>query len=841
MRLKLAISSSLLFLGFLFLGTISPAKAALECHGSGPASIISRSCDYDNIKLIYSCGTSTSNYTSTCSFSGGCRRMGLGSTDDTGCSISFDEKSCDVNPGGLAVYTTSGCWTCDNAVWSACSASCDGGTQTNQCGGTQSCNTQPCCSSSGPDTPTLSSPANGASLKGTAVTLIWNGISNWGTECSSSVPRDYQICAGTNAGDPCSGGSSFTVGSGTTSQVYTLPDSFPRTYYWKVKADNTNPSASGWSTIWSFNVTNNAPTIVSTSPATIPSSGNASLTIVTSDADGATDLRRVFFAFNNCSVDPGDANWSNFEHNNANYFGAFTYGGANINVANNNTSAACTGVSASPPTPWGTVAPFTNALGTLRINSVTDTRAGNNWTSAFNVTTTNFPGGTYNYYAMVQDNELLWHTGGPSWKKMGTVCVESGAVLGAWASCDGNHKRTRTCTESCGTDDCTAAGAVAGVITEDCIGTIQGTLFDASDLSSCPANIGTDAGYASLRLGSAAFGILGMWPAITAPVSTDANGNYSEQVYASTTNGTYSFDYADLISSGRASGVKLQCQGASASVTTQGQVVTKDTGFWRVYSGWWQGVGGSVYARSGVRSYIPASVVPATNQKLILANAGGRVGVLSHGFVWQGTELGTNPNAGVSSSLWRIQSLYEGLRYDFDFYKTRMDVFPFTAWDGGAINYDDGGRGYQIFKHTGDVTLNYSGPTGTQKAILLVDGNVTVSNNVVVPSGAFLGVIAKGNIIFNANLTTAQGWFVAENLSVPCVDTVAPLGTCDKTDVQFDGQGSFVGWTGVALARDMGAGNNTTPSEKFTYRVDMALNAPTPIKVFAKKFSPFIP
>ncbi|KKS62430.1 MAG: hypothetical protein UV30_C0016G0001, partial [Candidatus Collierbacteria bacterium GW2011_GWF1_42_50] len=259
MRLKLAISSSLLFLGFLFLGTISPAKAALECHGSGPASIISSSCDYFSGTGTYSCGTSTSNYTSTCSFSGGCRRMGLGSTDDTGCSISFDEKSCDVNPGGLAVYTTSGCWTCDNAVWSACSASCDGGTQTNQCGGTQSCNTQPCCSSSGPDTPTLSSPANGASLKGTAVTLIWNGISNWGTECSSSVPRDYQICAGTNAGDPCSGGSSFTVGSGTTSQVYTLPDSFPRTYYWKVKADNTNPSASGWSTIWSFNVTNNAP------------------------------------------------------------------------------------------------------------------------------------------------------------------------------------------------------------------------------------------------------------------------------------------------------------------------------------------------------------------------------------------------------------------------------------------------------------------------------------------------------------------------------------------------------------------------------------------------------
>lgn len=840
MRLKLVISLPLLFIGFLF-GTISPARAALECHGSGPASIISSSCDYNQLVGTYSCGVSTSNYTSTCSFSGGCRRMGLGSTDDTGCSLSFDKKTCDVNPGGIPVYTTSGCWTCDNAIWSACSASCDGGTQTNQCGGTQSCNTQPCCSSSGPDTPTLSSPANGASIKGTTATLTWNGISNWGTECSSATSRDYQVCAGTNAGDPCSGGSVFTVGSGTTSQVYTFPDALPRTYYWKVKADNTNPSASGWSTIWSFNVTNNAPTIVSTSPSTVLSNGNANLTIVTSDADGATDLRRVFFAFNNCSVDPGDAGWSNFEHINANYFGGFTYGGANINVANNNTGAACTGVSASPPTPWGTVAPFTNALNTLTINNVSDTRAGNNWTSVFNVTTTNFPSGNYNYYAMVQDNELLWHTGGPSWKKMGTVCVEGGAVLGAWGACDGNHKRTRTCTETCGTDNCTAAGAVAGVITEDCVGTIKGTLFDASDLSSCPATIGTDPGYAPLRLGSAAFDILGLWPAITAPVSTDANGNYTEQVYASTVNGTYSFDYANLISSGRASGVKLQCQGASVSVTTQGQTVTKDTGFWRVYSGWWQAVGGSVYARSGVRSYVPASVTPAANQKLILPNAGGRVGVLSHGFVWQGTELGTNPNAGISSALWRIQSLYEGLRYDFNFYKTRMDVFPFTAWDGGAIGYSDGGRGYQIFKHTGDVTLNYSGPTGTQKVILLVDGNVTVSGNITVPSGAFLGVIAKNSIIFNSNLTTAQGWFVAESINVPCKDTVAPLGTCDKTDSQLDGQGSFVGWTGINLNRDMGAGNNTTPAEKFTYRVDMALNAPTPIKVFAKKFSPFIP
>lgn len=158
-----------------------------------------------------------------------------------------------------------------------------------------------------------------------------------------------------------------------------------------------------------------------------------------------------------------------------------------------------------------------------------------------------------------------------------TNCQHCAPTLGAWSACDADHLQTRTCTErdgACDGNDCAAQ-----VLVQDCTGTIQGTLFDASDLSSCPGDIGTNPAYASLRLGNEAFGITGTWPAISLPVSTDADGNYSESVYGSTTNGTYSFDYTDLLASGRVQGVKLQCQGEQVAVTTNGQIVTKDTGF----------------------------------------------------------------------------------------------------------------------------------------------------------------------------------------------------------------------------------------------------------------------
>ncbi len=480
---------------------------------------------------------------------------------------------------------------------------------------------------------------------------------------------------------------------------------------------------------------------------------------------------------------------------------------------------------------------------------------------------------TYSWTPTAADAVVTWKVrsnNGSNTNESGTrtVCVEGGETYGVWSACNAStHKRTRTCTETCGTDDCTAAGAVGGVITQDCVGTIQGALFDASDMTTCPADIISNPGnYSGALIANRSFNMTSpfgppSWPGVNAAtrtLTTNANGFYTVNAYAP---GTYTYDFSAL--AGDYTGVndpKLKCTSAAAglpgcSTEDETQPCSAATlpnmsfGFWRVYGGWWQAVGGSVYAETGLKSNIPASVPPLSspynNQKLIVSDAG-RTGILVHGFNWQGTELGTNPNAGVSVAGYRAQSLYDGLRYDYNFYKTRMDVFPSKKWEADSIvKYDDGGTGFQIFTSDTDVTIGSPSPivvdTG-KKIILLVNGNVNINQDISTATNSFFAVIARGTITYSYNVNIAQGWFVANSISVPCRDVVAPMGTCDKADVQFVGQGSFVGWSGINLNRDMAAAaNNTDPSEKFIYRPDMLLNAPTPIRVYSKKYSPFIP
>jgi hypothetical protein len=406
-----------------------------------------------------------------------------------------------------------------------------------------------------------------------------------------------------------------------------------------------------------------------------------------------------------------------------------------------------------------------------------------------------------------------------------------------WSECSASCTQTRTCTNPAPECDGSYCG---GASSQACVGgactvSLTGTLFDASNLESCPASIDAD-----LLLGGATFDVTSD---TTAPQegTTDANGDFLVTVVPDVLPKTYSFDFTKLYNTGRIADVTplLYCQGATAT-TVAGETTVNDFGFLRLFGGWWQVTGGNVHAQNGITSVIPRTVIPEANQKLILPDANGRSGILSFGTPWNGDELGNNPVAAVSAPLWRIESLYEGLRYDYDFYNTRMSIFTSSDWDGESIIYDDGGKDYQILKHTGDVTLNYSGPTGTEKVILLVNGNVNIDNDVMVPEGAFLGIIAKGNITFGTTVASAQGWFIAENISVPCHDGNVD-GGCDKDDVQFVGEGTFVGWTGINLARDREILNNTTPSEKFIYRPDMSLNAPMPFKTYTKRYSPFVP
>ena len=448
------------------------------------------------------------------------------------------------------------------------------------------------------------------------------------------------------------------------------------------------------------------------------------------------------------------------------------------------------------------------------------------------------------------------------------ICVEGHTLPGdagvgnvyysQWGACNVNtHKRTRTCAEDCGTDNCTAAAA-AGLLEEDCEAEIRGTLFDATNLTSCPS-FDPNTGYligvdTTLTPNNRTFDIADQsnvpthpWASITAP-ETDSSGNYNVRVYAPA---TYSYDFNDLRDMYIVStGPKLTCVSSVAVVPgnptncgTQPCTVVNNMsfGFERYWGGWWQVQGAGVHGETGFRSSIPTAL--PSEQSLILPDptTGNRRGIASYG-VASDTMLGVNTNAKVSASLWQALSNYDGVIYDHAYFNQQFKKYATTVWDGiSPISYDDNGSGYQIFKVTGNVTdFNYN-PTGTQKVIFLVSGDVTINSNIVVPDGAFLAVLSSGSISFGTSVTSVDGWYLADSIYVRCVDANADT-DCDRTDVQFVGNGSFVGWERIVLSRDRGGDTNILgPSEKFNYRMDLYNNAPDPMKIFTKKYKPYVP
>ncbi|HSV94924.1 MAG TPA: hypothetical protein VLH94_03075, partial [Spirochaetia bacterium] len=87
---------------------------------------------------------------------------------------------------------------------------------------------------------------------------------------------------------------------------------------------------------------------------------------------------------------------------------------------------------------------------------------------------------------------------GHSWTALpdGTSFNSCTPIVGDWGACDADHKRTRTCVDTDGYYDIDGDGLYTSVgddgndcpaeaLVADCIGAIQGTLFDASDLSTC--------------------------------------------------------------------------------------------------------------------------------------------------------------------------------------------------------------------------------------------------------------------------------------------------------------------------------------------------------------------
>ncbi len=229
---------------------------------------------------------------------------------------------------------------------------------------------------------------------------------------------------------------------------------------------------------------------------------------------------------------------------------------------------------------------------------------------------------------------------------------------------------------------------------------------------------------------------------------------------------------------------------------------------------WFQTIGGDIQAQRDMSSQIPAG---ALEKYLSLTGGGSTPGVVGYG-----EDLNTG-EGDASEKLWTANTAYLGTSFGFKYFFNQMRVDTSNEYSEDLSISDSEVNG--IYYFGSDLVINEAFPAG-KKIIIFVNGNVSITNNLVVPSDSFLAIVSSGNINFSENVTQAQGFFLADgNITVEGPD-----------GGQFQGEGSFVAKNGIVFSRDLGDTNETTPAELFSQRPDLYINAPASFKISSSYF-----
>lgn len=408
-----------------------------------------------------------------------------------------------------------------------------------------------------------------------------------------------------------------------------------------------------------------------------------------------------------------------------------------------------------------------------------------------------------------------------------SVCDECGPHYGVWSACTApSFSRSRQVLWDCrgpSTD------------TETCYGSIYGTLFDASVVENC-STIATQPKVEGT--GVTATATVNHTSAYS--TTTDTAGNYTRGslLVPDTYSLTYSVDSAKWV----ASPPKLLCDGplAGISLTDQGQSIRRRIGLWRIYGGWFQAEGGDLYGATGISTTIPATCALPENQiscgsytiggevytPLIRDAATGNLpgsAISGSGSVDLGGGGPAASNAVISSQGWKAGSSYDGKQTGYDYF---MGISAHYAggmkktWDGtGKPTGSDNHLYETAFDTALTLTGSISPDAGGESIVIFHGGDVDITGDITVPVGSYLAVIAKGKITIEPEVQNVQGVYIADTIQIPSSGNKA-------SEVKFTGEGTFVGWNGVLLARDRGITNNAEPSENFVFRPDFVVNAP---------------
>ncbi len=296
---------------------------------------------------------------------------------------------------------------------------------------------------------------------------------------------------------------------------------------------------------------------------------------------------------------------------------------------------------------------------------------------------------------------------------------------------------------------------------------------------------------------------------------------------------------------------------------------------------WFQSVGGEISALGSIRSNIPYNSATSgpCNQgsncwpALItwLPWSGGEDYVNTPGFPFArtGGSINTHADGGTAYIHTTDQHTQSNDGHAFDNsaipteynYQYFYNRFGFE-YDSAENELASGAQpalssGLNIrFAQTGlNITEPWQVSSG-QQLIVFVNGNLSIDDSVgdrrmiQVDSGGYLAFIVLGNITINSNVgysvpntnpivfarpgsvsPNVEGIYIADGTL-----TIANNGNASLPDKKFIGAGTFVGWSGVNLARTFDDGvigmawHNFNPTETFIYRPDFLLNAPSVMK-----------
>ena len=292
---------------------------------------------------------------------------------------------------------------------------------------------------------------------------------------------------------------------------------------------------------------------------------------------------------------------------------------------------------------------------------------------------------------------------------------------------------------------------------------------------------------------------------------------------------------------------------------------------------WWQAWGGMIYAASGdVVSNITQECIDDVACRPFIAAQDLDSTDYSGGIVTTGSGSASSGSIGgyiTDRTPGSEQHVAEGTfhenvrqeNYDFFIREVLISDYsnpvPATVDDSSDIfnsdfseDSDDQTRIYYAASSvTIDPTSTIELPAGVTKAVVLINGNLTIRDSsdieevVNVDEGDFLGFIVNGSITVEASVgfdttltssepvsddTNLEGVYVADTSLI--VDGYDQLGFANISDRKFIGAGTFVGFQGVTMNRNFAndadplanAMNNLNPVVTFVYRPDLVRNLP---------------